>query len=185
MIQTDAAINPGNSGGPLVNFSSRLIGMDTAGLDRADGRTIQGQGYAIGVDRIKQVMARLRRGKSMGFTGFGIDPVPPSELEAAGLPPGLHTVEAVTGSPADRAGFGDGAGPLDRVHRRQAPRRQPAAVLQGRRALPQRRVGDLQGRARRRAHPDHLDEVHVSAAAARAAQPCAQRLRGYTPRAGR
>ncbi len=108
VIQTDAAINPGNSGGPLVNFRSQLIGMDTAGLDRADGRTIQGQGYAIGVARIKQVMARLRRGKSMGFTGFGIDPVPPSQLEAAGLPPGLHTVEAVKGSPADRAGFGDG-----------------------------------------------------------------------------
>jgi serine protease Do len=108
VIQTDAAINPGNSGGPLVNFSSRLVGMDTAGLDRSDGRVIQGQGYAIGVDRIKQVMTRLRRGKSMGFTGFGIDPRPPSELAAAGLPPGLHTVEAIRGSPADRAGFGDG-----------------------------------------------------------------------------
>jgi hypothetical protein len=54
-------------------------------------------------------MTRLRRGKSMGFTGFGIDPVPPGELARAGLPRGLHTIEAVRGSPADRAGFGDGA----------------------------------------------------------------------------
>ena len=108
VIQTDAAINPGNSGGPLVNLRSQLIGMDTAGLDRAGGRTIQGQGYAIGVDRIKQVTTRLRRGRSMGYTGFGIDPVTPRELAEAGLPTGLHTVEAVPGSPADKAGLGDG-----------------------------------------------------------------------------
>jgi S1-C subfamily serine protease len=108
VIQTDAAINPGNSGGPLVSFRSQLIGMDTAGLDEAGGRTIQGQGYAIGVDRIKQVMAKLRRGRSMGYTGFGIDPQEPRETAPAGLPRGLHTVEAIPGSPADRAGFGDG-----------------------------------------------------------------------------
>ncbi len=108
VIQTDAAINPGNSGGPLVNFRSQLIGMDTAGLERAGGRTMQGQGYAIGVDRIKQVTSGLRRGRSMGYTGLGIDPVAPQQLAEAGLPTGLHTVEAVPGSPADKAGLGDG-----------------------------------------------------------------------------
>jgi putative serine protease PepD len=108
VIQTDAAINPGNSGGPLVDFRSRLVGMNTAGLDLVDGRTIQGQGYAIGVDRIKDVTAKLRRGRSMADAGFGLEPATRRELAAAGLPPGMHTVEAIPGSPADRAGFGDG-----------------------------------------------------------------------------
>jgi S1-C subfamily serine protease len=108
VIQTDAAINPGNSGGPLVDFRSRLVGMNTAGLDLVDGRTIQGQGYAIGVDRIKEVTAKLRRGRSIADAGFGLEPATRRELAAAGLPPGMHTVEAIPGSPADRAGFGDG-----------------------------------------------------------------------------
>jgi S1-C subfamily serine protease len=109
VIQTDAAINPGNSGGPLLSTQRVLVGMNTAGLDEAGGRTIQGQGYAIGVDRIKEIMgSTLRRGKSIGFTGLGIEPASPSELASAGLPPGLHTVEAIPGSPADQAGFGDG-----------------------------------------------------------------------------
>ena len=109
VIQTDAAINPGNSGGPLLSTQRVLVGMNTAGLDEAGGRTIQGQGYAIGVDRIKEIMGTtLRQGRSMGFTGLGIEPASPSELSSAGLPPGLHTVEAIPGSPADKAGFGDG-----------------------------------------------------------------------------
>jgi S1-C subfamily serine protease len=111
VIQTDAAINPGNSGGPLVSNRSVLVGMNTAGLDEAGGRTIQGQGYAIGVDRIKEIMVNtLTRRKSMGFTGLGLEPETEGELSSAGLPPGLHTVEAIPGSPADQAGFGDGVG---------------------------------------------------------------------------
>jgi S1-C subfamily serine protease len=73
VIQTDAALNPGNSGGPLINAHKKLIGVNAATLVRSEGGApIQGQGYAIGVDRVKEVIATLRTGHSQGFAGFGI-----------------------------------------------------------------------------------------------------------------
>lgn len=57
VIQTDASINPGNSGGALVNSSGELIGMNTAILSTT-GSSI-GIGFAIPVDRIKQVTPGL------------------------------------------------------------------------------------------------------------------------------
>ena len=72
VVQTDAAINPGNSGGPLVRVSDkRLVGVNSASrTESADARTIQGQGYAVGVDRVKEVVPELRAGRSMGWTGM-------------------------------------------------------------------------------------------------------------------
>ena len=72
VVQTDAAINPGNSGGPLINTSKRVVGVNTATLSKAGGAPIQGQGYAIGVDRLKEVLETLETGRSAGFAGFGV-----------------------------------------------------------------------------------------------------------------
>jgi S1-C subfamily serine protease len=113
VIQTDAAINPGNSGGPLVDTEGRLVGVNSAGITLLGGRDIQGQGYAIGVDRVKEVVPRLRSGRSLGWTGMGFVHVPDpgavaADLRSAGLPvmPGLVVTHAVPGSPAAEAGFG-------------------------------------------------------------------------------
>jgi len=100
VIQTDAAINPGNSGGPLFDTRARLVGVNSAGITLLSGRTIQGQGYAIGVDRVKEVLTSLTAGTSIGWTGMAFD-----YREGA---PGLVVVDAVPGTPADLAGFGDG-----------------------------------------------------------------------------
>ena len=72
VVQTDAAINPGNSGGPLINTKKRVVGVNTATLSKAGGAPIQGQGYAIGVDRLKEVLDTLETGRSAGFGGFGV-----------------------------------------------------------------------------------------------------------------
>jgi S1-C subfamily serine protease len=72
VVQTDAALNPGNSGGPLIDEEKKLAGVNTATLTSVGGQPIQGQGYAIGVDRVKEVVKTLRGGHSQGWAGFGL-----------------------------------------------------------------------------------------------------------------
>ncbi len=52
LIQTDASINFGNSGGPLLNIHGELIGINTAIHTSAENI-----GFAIPVDRVRQVLA--------------------------------------------------------------------------------------------------------------------------------
>jgi S1-C subfamily serine protease len=73
VIQTDAALNPGNSGGPLIDDDKKLVGVNAATLLSRGHTPIQGQGYAIGVDRVKEVLKTLATGRSQGFGGFGIE----------------------------------------------------------------------------------------------------------------
>ena len=53
-VQTDAPINPGNSGGPLLDSHGRVIGV----ISQARG---PGIGFAVPVDTVKRVVARLQR----------------------------------------------------------------------------------------------------------------------------
>ena len=107
VLQTDAAINPGNSGGPLVDLDGRLVGVNSAGRTQgADGRVVQGQSFAIGVDRVKQVVPTLRAGRSIGWTGATFTYPSPDRLARRGLPPGIFIESAVEGSPAAEAGLG-------------------------------------------------------------------------------
>ncbi len=69
MIQTDAAISSGNSGGPLLNANGEVIGMNaviksTAGNYEGEMGSI-GLGFAIPINRIKDVIDRLRAGESL------------------------------------------------------------------------------------------------------------------------
>jgi serine/threonine-protein kinase len=100
VIQIDAAINPGNSGGPLIRSDSQqLIGVNSAvRTENAQGRAIQGQNYAIGVDRVKQIVNFLRTGKSLGWVGFNL--TYPDTQQLGSLPSGVETSAAVAGTPA-------------------------------------------------------------------------------------
>ncbi len=111
VVQTDAVINPGNSGGPLVTLEGELVGVNSAGLTQFGNRPIQGQGYSIGVDRVRDVTDSLREGRSLGWTGAGWwFPALVDDMSALGLPadvPGLLVTHAVPGTPAAEAGLGE------------------------------------------------------------------------------
>jgi len=99
VVQTDAAINPGNSGGPLANLDGEVVGVNT--IVRPEGTD---QGYAVGADRVREVMEELRQGRSIGYAGFGFS----AFAGAPGAPPGLFVENTIEGSPADEAGLGRG-----------------------------------------------------------------------------
>lgn len=111
-IQTDAAINPGNSGGPLVNDRGEVIGINTA--IRADG---QGIGFAIPIDKAKEIKDVLARGEKVPHPYIGIRMVTltPEIVERLKQSPnsvamvpdteGVLVMEVLPNSPAARAGL--------------------------------------------------------------------------------
>lgn len=66
LIQTDASINQGNSGGPLLNINGELIGINSAVNVRAENI-----GFAIPVDRVRQVLEDQLLGSQMHRAWLG------------------------------------------------------------------------------------------------------------------
>jgi S1-C subfamily serine protease len=105
LVQTDAALAPGNSGGPLVGADGRLVGVNTIILSGGEGAA--GQGYAIGVDRVREVLDDLRNGHSRAWFGAGV--FTPSErfLRRERLPEGVLVTGAQGGTAAASSGMED------------------------------------------------------------------------------
>ncbi|GIV08680.1 MAG: hypothetical protein KatS3mg019_0771 [Fimbriimonadales bacterium] len=69
-IQTDAAINQGNSGGALADSRGRLIGINTAIFSPVGANV--GIGFAIPVNRVKQVIREILEHGSVGQAWLGV-----------------------------------------------------------------------------------------------------------------
>jgi serine protease Do len=58
-IQHDAAINSGNSGGPIFNIDGEVVGINVSKFASTD---IEGMGFAIPINLIKRIIARIEIG---------------------------------------------------------------------------------------------------------------------------
>jgi S1-C subfamily serine protease len=106
VIQTDAALNPGNSGGPLVDGRGRVVGINTAVIQPA-----QGICFAIPVNMAKHILpSLLRHGRVirgyLGLHGRQV-PIPMSVGRRVGIEmgSGVEVLALEDGAPADRGGI--------------------------------------------------------------------------------
>ncbi|MFW6097781.1 MAG: S1C family serine protease [Chloroflexota bacterium] len=103
VVQTDAAINPGNSGGPLLDSRGRVIGVNTAIREGAEGI-----GFAVPVDTVKRIVpALIEQGYYphpwLGFLGYDITPALADALELP-VERGILVAQLYRGGPAAEAG---------------------------------------------------------------------------------
>jgi S1-C subfamily serine protease len=109
VIQTDAALNPGNSGGPLVDSRGRVVGINTAIIQYA-----QGICFAVPINTARWVAGllikegRVRRAY-LGLTGQTW-PIARRWVYEYGLAAatGILVHQVMPGSPAARAGVHQG-----------------------------------------------------------------------------
>ena len=102
LVQTDAALGPGNSGGPLVGGGGRLVGINTILFTGSAEQPGSDQGYAIGVDTVREVLSDFREGRSRAWFGAGLLTPPPGILREQGLPPGMLVTGAQEGTTAEK-----------------------------------------------------------------------------------
>ena len=106
-LQTDAAINPGNSGGPLFDLDGRVVGINTAIVDQADGI-----GFAVPSALIRTLLPLLVEHGQVrrGFLGASARNLLDEELRATNLSAteGACIRSIHRDGPADEAGLQPG-----------------------------------------------------------------------------
>ncbi len=85
LLQTNAEINPGNSGGGMFNMYGELIGIvNSKSSLTSSGTTVEGIGFAIPVDTVKEVTAEImEKGFVSGGPAMGVQIIQISSQSAA------------------------------------------------------------------------------------------------------
>jgi S1-C subfamily serine protease len=139
VIQTDAALNPGNSGGPLVDSHGRVVGVNTAIIQGA-----QGLCFAVPANTAAWVAGQLiARGRVrrvyLGIAGQTVS-LPRAQVRGLRLPAESAVLvrEVAPSSPAARGGIRSGdlllslnglpVRSVDDVHRHLGPLRAGDAI---------------------------------------------------------
>jgi S1-C subfamily serine protease len=109
VIQTDAALNPGNSGGPLVDSKGRVIGINTAVIQGA-----QGICFSVAANTALNVLTQILQHGRVRRAGLGIEGattlIPRHIARFAGVdqPSGVRVMAVLKDGPAERAEIRDG-----------------------------------------------------------------------------
>ncbi len=102
-LQISAPINPGNSGGPLINAKGEVVGVNSAGIMKA-----QNVGYAIPINEVKIILPDLYTVPLLRKPFLGIvfnnatDAL--TDYLSNPQPGGAYVVEVVKDSTLDKAG---------------------------------------------------------------------------------
>lgn len=105
LIQTDASINSGNSGGPLFNAEGKVIGINTAKMNTAEGL-----GFSIPINTAKPIIDQIMKDGKLTQVYVGITGVDVETFERASgvditAEYGVVVLEIMNGSPASQAGI--------------------------------------------------------------------------------
>lgn len=105
MIQTDAALNPGNSGGPLVDSSGRVVGINTAIIQHAQGLCFAIPSNTAAWVTGQLIMTGKVRRVYLGVVGQTV-PIPRSQSRTLrlGVESAVYVREVAPDSPAKAAG---------------------------------------------------------------------------------
>jgi len=120
MIQSDAVIYPGDSGGALVNTSSQVVGMITAGEAQGFRSAGSNTGYAIASNTAIGIVNRIRAHEQsadltygqVGYLGVAVQTLDSSTASQLGLnvsSGALVTANPQSGTPAAGAGITRGS----------------------------------------------------------------------------
>ncbi len=111
VLQTNAAINQGNSGGALVNSTGEVIGINTAkSVSNNGAEGVEGIGYAIPSNRVKELADILLTEGTVPKPGFGIyvQNISGEMSNLYRLPIGVLVRQVIPGGTADQAGMEPG-----------------------------------------------------------------------------
>ncbi len=106
-LETTAPINPGSSGGPAVDKNGKVIGLNFAGIDKA-----QNIGYVLPINEMKSAIKAMHENKLILKPYLGIIPQDSSEDLAEYLnnptPNGLYVRKILKNSLAEKIGIKEG-----------------------------------------------------------------------------